>query len=213
MADSNLTPVLSVCATVGSKLPELVIKDGQLIFVKDKRTIALDIGGKRTFYTQIEELATEAARTSLLAPVTGLYYFVVETSVLWTYRDGWVQITTPPQKVTPFPIDAKWYFDSLALAKAAAATAEEMGSSNSAYYFGMKLLVYDGTSSKWYTIQKGGTLLEEGVSFTTDNTLILENGVLRVNTTNEVAADNTLPITSAAVYTQVGNIEVLLNTI
>lgn len=52
-----------------------------------------------------------------------------------------------------------------------------------------------------------------GAGFTTDDTLVLENGVLRVNTTNDVAQDNTLPITSAAVHTTVGNIEILLGTI
>ena len=102
MADSNTQTVLSVCATVGSKLPDLVINDGQLIFVQDKHKIALDFGGKRTFYNRIEELATEGARTSMLAPVTGLFYFVIETAVLWTYQDGWVQITTPPKEVVFF---------------------------------------------------------------------------------------------------------------
>lgn len=52
-----------------------------------------------------------------------------------------------------------------------------------------------------------------GTSFTTDETLILADGVLKVNTTNIAAADNTLPITSAGVFAQVGNIEVLLKTI
>ena len=99
MADLTTKPVLSVCATVASRLPDLLIKDGQLIFVQDKHRIALDLGGKRTFYNQIEELATEGARKSLLAPVTGLFYFVIETAVLWTYRDRWVQITTPPKEV------------------------------------------------------------------------------------------------------------------
>ena len=102
MADLTTKPVLSVCATVGSKLPNLVIKDGQLIFVQDKHRIALDFGGKRVFYNQIEELATEAARTSMLAPVAGLFYFVIETAVLWTYRDKWVQLTTPPKEVVFF---------------------------------------------------------------------------------------------------------------
>lgn len=102
MADSTTKTVLSVCATVGSKLPDLVIKDGQLTFVHDKHKIALDYGGKRTFYNQIEELATDGARTSMLAPVAGLFYFVIETAVLWTYRDGWVQITTPPKEVVFF---------------------------------------------------------------------------------------------------------------
>ena len=102
MADLTTKPVLSVCATVGSKLSDLTIKDGQLIFVRDKHKIALDFGGKRTFYNQIEELATESARKSMLAPVSGLFYFVIETAVLWTYRDKWVQLTTPPKEVVFF---------------------------------------------------------------------------------------------------------------
>lgn len=52
-----------------------------------------------------------------------------------------------------------------------------------------------------------------GVKFKTDPTLKLENGVLSVNTTNQMEQDNTLPITSAGVYAAVGNIEALLKTI
>ena len=52
-----------------------------------------------------------------------------------------------------------------------------------------------------------------GMSFTTDETLKLENGVLGVNTADSAERDNTLPITSAAVHTTVGNIEILLATI
>lgn len=53
-----------------------------------------------------------------------------------------------------------------------------------------------------------------GVDFTTDATLSLSSeGVLSVNTAAAVEADNTLPVTSAAVHTTVGNIEVLLKTI
>ena len=47
----------------------------------------------------------------------------------------------------------------------------------------------------------------------TDNTLIVKDGVLSVNTTDQMEQDNTLPITSAGVYATVGNIEVLLKTI
>lgn len=54
---------------------------------------------------------------------------------------------------------------------------------------------------------------EAGVNFTTDKTLTLKDGVLSVNTTTEVKEDNTLPITSAAVASTVGNIEILLKTI
>jgi hypothetical protein len=151
MADLT-NPILSVCTTVGSKLSGLPVKDAQLTFVRDKRKVVLDFDGVRTTYEQIQELATDGARTSMLAPVTGLYYFVLETSVLWIYQDGWVQITTPPDTVA--------------------------------------------------------------TKFTTDDTLTLgDDGVLKVNTTNVAAADNTLPITSAGVYTQIGNIAVLLETI
>ena len=52
-----------------------------------------------------------------------------------------------------------------------------------------------------------------GVDFETDETLSLKDGILSVNTTNDVESDNTLPITSAGVYATVGNIEVLLKTI
>lgn len=99
MADLTNAPILTAYATYGSRLSDLAIRDGQLIYVQDKHKIALDFGGKRTFYNQFEELATDGARTSMLAPVAGLFYFVVETAVLWTYRDGWVQITTPPREV------------------------------------------------------------------------------------------------------------------
>lgn len=100
MADTiNTNPILSVCATTGERVKELTIKDGNLIFVQDKHRIALDFGGKRRFYNQIEELNTEAERQSLLAPVSGMYYFIIETAILWTYQSGWIQITSKPEEI------------------------------------------------------------------------------------------------------------------
>lgn len=52
-----------------------------------------------------------------------------------------------------------------------------------------------------------------GTAFKTDATLSLKNGILSVNTAEIVEEDNTLPVTSAAVYTEVGNINALLETI
>lgn len=53
-----------------------------------------------------------------------------------------------------------------------------------------------------------------GVSVSVDGkTLVMEDGVLRVNTTNNVEKDNAQPITSAAVYATVGNIGAILDTI
>lgn len=100
MADTtNTKAILSVCATVANRLPDLEIKNGNLIFVRDIHRVALDFDDKRVFYNQIEELATEADRKALLAPVTGLYYFVIDTAVLWAYQNGWIQITTSPQDI------------------------------------------------------------------------------------------------------------------
>lgn len=98
MADSAVKTVLSVCATTGSRLSDLVIKEGQLIFVQDKHRIAFDFKGKRVFYNQIVEIATEEERIAL-TPESGTFYFVINTAVLWRYDTEWIQLTTPPQDV------------------------------------------------------------------------------------------------------------------
>ena len=108
MADTTTKQVLSVIATTSERIADLVIKNGQLIFVQDLGRIALDFKGKRKFYNQIEELDTELTRTGLASPVNGVYYFVIETAVLWTYRNNeWIQMTTPPDQIvfvgTEFP--------------------------------------------------------------------------------------------------------------
>lgn len=53
----------------------------------------------------------------------------------------------------------------------------------------------------------------EGTAFETDEPLSLKDGVLSINTADAVEKDNSLPVTSNAVYTMVGNIEALLKTI
>ena len=117
-----------------------------------------------------------------------------------------------------FPLDARSYFESYAAALAAAAEAEAVGSTNTVYHYGQKLLVYEGGACTWYTIQPGGTLKAEGSGEggtlpELDDTLKIDSeGKLGVNMATEVA-DLTLPITAAAVNTTVGNIEVLLQTI
>jgi hypothetical protein len=58
-----------------------------------------------------------------------------------------------------------------------------------------------------------GTGSGGNVDFQTDETLTLKDGVLSVNTTNDMEQNNTLPITSAGVFATVGNIEALLKTI
>lgn len=98
--------VLKVIGTISSKIKDIAIKDGQLIFAKDKGKIAFDSNGKRKFYNQITELETEQERLILESPEYG-YYFVIEKAVLWFYGDEWVQITKEPEDIvfvgTEFP--------------------------------------------------------------------------------------------------------------
>lgn len=108
MAETTTKQVLSVIATTSERIKDLVIKNGQLIFVQDAGRIAFDFKNQRKFYNQIEEVDTELTRQELESPVNGVYYFVIETAVLWTYRDNaWVQITTSPEEIvfigTEFP--------------------------------------------------------------------------------------------------------------
>ena len=90
--------ILKAVSTVDSKLSNLPIEDGQLIFVYDKKKIILDNHGVRTVYEQIQTIETEEQRNDLLAPIDS-FYFVIETSILWRYSNGhWNQITTSPQE-------------------------------------------------------------------------------------------------------------------
>lgn len=99
MADITMKTALSVCATTSSRLPDLAIKNGQLIFIQDKCRIAFDFGGCRKFYNQINELATDSERIAIEEPIVGSYYFVIETAVLWAYQNRWIQLTTKPEEI------------------------------------------------------------------------------------------------------------------
>lgn len=99
ISDSNGTSGgLKVIATSSSRIRDLVIKNGQLIFIQDLKRIAFDFNNKRVFYNQITELNTEADRLDLENPLNG-YYFVIGSAVLWYYKDGWTQITERPQDI------------------------------------------------------------------------------------------------------------------
>ncbi len=88
----------NVIATTSDRVKDLVIKNGQLIFIQDKGRLAFDFKGKRVFYNQITELNTEYDRSSIESPASG-YYFVIETAVLWSYQGEWIQITTQPEDI------------------------------------------------------------------------------------------------------------------
>lgn len=95
---SGASSRLKVIATSSSRIRDLIIRDNQLIFIRDLGRIAFDSKGKRVFYNQIVELETEAERLALVNPISG-YYFVIGSACLWFYKDGWTQITEKPQEI------------------------------------------------------------------------------------------------------------------
>lgn len=102
MADVTNTTnqFMTVVATTSDRVKDLVIKNGQLIFINgDSPRIAFDYKNKRTFYNQIVELETEQERLNLSDPVNGKYYFVIETAVFWRYFNEWKQITKEPDEI------------------------------------------------------------------------------------------------------------------
>lgn len=90
--------VMNLVATSSSRIRQLPIKNGQLVFIQDFGRIAFDFNDKRVFYNQIVELETEVGRLTLEEPLDG-YYFVIDTACLWFYKDGWTQITEKPESV------------------------------------------------------------------------------------------------------------------
>ena len=75
---------------------------------------------------------------------------------------------------TAFPLDAKSYFESLELATAAAASAQEAGSSETTYYYGQTIAVVENGEATLYVIQPDKTLKEVG-----GNILIDENAFVK----------------------------------
>ena len=105
MLDTTTTKnIMSLIATTSSRIKDLVIKDGQLIFIQDLGRIAFDFKGQRVFYNQIVELATESERLALDSPLSG-YYFVIDSACLWFYQDKWIQITERPEEVIFVGVD------------------------------------------------------------------------------------------------------------
>lgn len=92
------TAIVKFYATVGSRVSQLPLSDGNLIFVTDTKKMYLDFNGVRVEYSDIVTLSKESDRLSILAPSEG-FYFVEETDVIWRYKEGWKQLT--PDNVNP----------------------------------------------------------------------------------------------------------------
>lgn len=84
------------------------------------------------------------------------------------------------KRLTAFPLDAVSYFESLAAAEAAAASAKPAGSVESVHYFGEWVCVVENNIASTYQIQPDGTLSGIGGSIEVDTSLFEtdENGKL-----------------------------------
>ena len=65
---------------------------------------------------------------------------------------------------TAFPLDARYYFDTLEAATTAAQSAVEVGSSDGTYFIGENLVVVTAIDSTLYVIQPDKTLKAVGTS-------------------------------------------------
>lgn len=82
---------------------------------------------------------------------------------------------------TAIPADARSYFESYDDAVAAAASAVEAGSSDSAYYIGMPIVVVEDEIASFYQIAPDGTLQPVGASVVGDDvTIEIVDGVASV---------------------------------
>ena len=72
-----------------------------------------------------------------------------------------------------FPIDARYYFDTLSAAQEAAAAAVEVGSSDGTYFYGMNLVVVESGVATMYVIQPNKTLKPVGTTPVGDNKSIV----------------------------------------
>lgn len=99
-----MAAIVKVCSTVASKLNQLQVADGQLIFVKDTKKIFLDMNGLRLGYDAVQVFSTDEERLQVLAPVEGFYY-VEATGVMWRYYQEWKQLT--PSNLSPIFISDK----------------------------------------------------------------------------------------------------------
>lgn len=98
-----------------------------------------------------------------------------------------------------FPLDSRSMFGSYAAAEAAAKTAENAGSTNTVYYFGQILTVFENDVVTHYSIQADKSLKEVGKSIIGDNkTVVIKDSVVGLKSFGEEyyaykEADHILP--------------------
>ena len=108
-----------------------------------------------------------------------------------------------------FPLDARSYFEKLSDAEAAAASAKEVGSTDSVYYYGQTLAVVENNIATLYIIQPDQTLtllggdLESSSIQIDSKQFVFENGVLSLQNFQLAQAGQMLTVGSDGTLTWV----------
>lgn len=77
-----------------ASLQNVDITNGNVYFVQDTKELFYDFNSVRTEIKDILMLEKEADRTSILFAPLNKFYFVLETKLLWLYKDGeWYQVS------------------------------------------------------------------------------------------------------------------------
>lgn len=74
-------------ATNHNKLSSINIKDGQIIFVKDEKTIYLDSEGARVAFENILTIDSENNREQTVA-IEGCFYYVEDSKLIYRYKNA-----------------------------------------------------------------------------------------------------------------------------
>lgn len=83
---------------------------------------------------------------------------------------------------TAFPLDARYFFDSLTEAQAAAKGAVEVGSSTGTYFFGQEIVVVESGVATLYVIQPDKSLAPVGSAPVGDNkSIVVTDGVIALD--------------------------------
>lgn len=88
---------ISIIGTKSNELSNISIQDKQIIFVEDKRIVAVDINGKRSFYNEITIVENEKDKDDYIEE--NHLYFCINTATLWFYGTKWIQISSPPKEI------------------------------------------------------------------------------------------------------------------
>ncbi len=106
-----------------------------------------------------------------------------------------LNFSVPFAMTSALPVDANAYFESYTAAEAAAATAEEAGSSNTQFYYGELILVVENSVATTYQIQPDKTLSPVGSAPMGDNkTIEVVDGKIQIIGVDEASAGQQLRI-------------------